>query len=237
MCVELEITRARLTMLTKEYCGLTAQELVDGMKVRELRRHMYERLRAAAYALWGTPGSFVEEKYYSPQRHRDAENGNGSLVSGHWERNGDGGRDARGTKRRMTAEDYANESRGEERARRIGELVERLRRDFDMEEWAVEAGFASGARLKRAVLNVMGRTLKSLERMLAAEVVRYYICAEEKVLREIARRPECGRVARARWLYHKSEDAPVEPFLDEWSKAEELTPEWLEKMRAGLGQT
>jgi hypothetical protein len=44
-------------------------------------------------------------------------------------------------------------------------------------------------------------------------------------------------VARARWLYHKSEDAPVEPFLDEWSKAEELTPEWLAWMKAALGQT
>jgi hypothetical protein len=135
----------------------------------------------------------------------------------------------------MTAEDYANESPFEERARRIGELVARMREGFDLEEWAVEAGFANGAKLKKAVLNVMGRTLKSLERMLAAEVVRYYICAEEKVLREIARRPECGRVARARWLYHKSEAAPTEPFLDEWSKAEELTPEWLEKMRAGFG--
>jgi hypothetical protein len=36
-------------------------------------------------------------------------------------------------------------------------------------------------------------------------------------------------------LVAKSEDAPVEPFLDEWSKAEEFTPEWLEKMRAGFG--
>jgi hypothetical protein len=106
-----------------------------------------------------------------------------------------------------------------------------------MEEWAVEAGFASGARLKKAVLNVMGRTLKSLERMLAAEVVRYFICAEEKVLRDIACRAECGTVARARWLYHKSEDAPTEPFLDEWSKAEELTPEWLAWMKAALGCT
>jgi methylphosphotriester-DNA--protein-cysteine methyltransferase len=223
MCVELEITRARLTMLTKEYCGLTVQELVDGMKVRELRARMMERMREAAGALWGAPGSFAEEKYFSPQRHRDAEE----------HREGNGGKRSRYF--RMTAEDYANESPFEERARRIGELVARMREGFDLEEWAAEAGFANGARLKKAVLNVMGRTLKSLEKLLAAEVVRYFICAEEKVLREIARRPECGRVARARWLYHKSEDAPVEPFLDEWSKAEELTGEWLEKMRAGFG--
>jgi hypothetical protein len=186
---------------------------------------MYERLRAAAYALWGTPGSFVEEKYFSPQRHRDAEE----------HREGNGGKRSRYF--RMTAEDYANESPFEERARRIGELVARMREGFDFEEWAAEAGFASGARLKRAVLQVMGRTLKSLEKLLAAEVVRYFICAEEKVLRDIACRAESGTVARARWLYHKSEDAPTEPFLDEWSKAEELTPAWLAWMKGELGQT
>jgi hypothetical protein len=124
-----------------------------------------------------------------------------------------------------------------------------MREGFDLEEWAAEAGFGSGAKLKRAVLNVMGRTLKSVEKMLAAEVVRYYICAEEKVLREIACREESapspyplprgerGKVARARWLYHKSEDAPTEPFMDEWAKAEAFTKEWLEWMKGALGQT
>ena len=97
-------------------------------------------------------------------------------------------------------------------------------------------GFAGGARLKRACLNVLGRSLRAVERALAEEVVRYYICAEDKVLRQVA----CGddnnpRVIRARWIYGKSEDAPKEPFLDEWSKAEELARDWLERMKAAFG--
>ena len=42
-------------------------------------------------------------------------------------------------------------------------------------------------------------------------------------------------VMRARWIYGKSEDPPKEPFLDEWSKAEELAKEWLERMRKEFG--
>ena len=121
-------------------------------------------------------------------------------------------------------------------ARRTGELVARLRRECDLEGWAVRAGFGSGARLKRACVNVLGRTLRELERTLAAEVVRYYICAEEKALREVA----CGAddnacVARARWAYCRSYDAPTEPFLDEWSKAEAFAFTWLERMRREFG--
>jgi hypothetical protein len=137
----------------------------------------------------------------------------------------------------MRPEDYACEERGDERARRIGELVAALRRNFDVEDWAARVGFGSGARLKRACLNVLGRSLRALERALAEEAVRYYICAEDKVLRQVACGDESARVARARWIYHRSEDAPKEPFLDEWSKAEELARDWLERMRAAFGCT
>ncbi|MCY3018785.1 MAG: hypothetical protein NTW87_07125 [Planctomycetota bacterium] len=115
------------------------------------------------------------------------------------------------------------------------ELTWRLREDFDLEGWAVRAGFASGGRLKRACVNVLGRSLRALERALAAEVVRYYLCAEDKVLRQVACGSDSARVARARWAYNESEDPPTEPFLDEWSKAEELARDWLEKMRAAFG--
>jgi len=63
LCVELQISRARLTMLTKEYCGLTVQELVDGFKIRRVKRGLVERLREAAEQLWGVPGSFAVWKY------------------------------------------------------------------------------------------------------------------------------------------------------------------------------
>ena len=106
-----------------------------------------------------------------------------------------------------------------------------------MEDWAARVGFANAARLKRACLNVVGRSLRAIERAFAEEVVRYYICAEDKVLREMACRDEENnpRVIRARWVYAKTEDAPREPFLDEWSKAEELASEWLAEMRSAFG--
>ena len=237
LCVELQISRARLTMLTKEYCGLTVQELVDGFKVRKLKSALVARLREAAQGLWGLPGTLAAWKY------------DGYRVSGFGEmtrarRPRDSRRDAGGTnlKRsryfRMRPEDYAGEERWAERARRIGELVDALRRNFDLEDWAARVGFASGARLKRACLNVLGRSLRAIERALAEETVRYYICAEDKVLRQVA----CGddnnpRVIRARWIYGKSEDPPKEPFLDEWSKAEELARDWLDRMRGAFGCT
>ena len=136
----------------------------------------------------------------------------------------------------MRPEEYAAEERYEERERRTGELAAALRRDFDLESWAASVGFANGARLKRACVNVLGKSLRTLERALAAEVERYYLCAEDKVLREIAcQETESPNVIRARWIYNESEDAPTEPFLDEWSKAEALAREWLEKMRKEFG--
>jgi hypothetical protein len=96
----------------------------------------------------------------------------------------------------------------------------------------MSAGFSSGARLKRACLNVLGKSLAEIEKLLAAEVLQFYLCAEDKALREIASREnEIQVVFRARELYHKSEDAPKPPFLDECSKFEELKPEWLSRMR------
>ncbi len=136
----------------------------------------------------------------------------------------------------MRPEEYAAEERYEERERRIGELAREVRREFDLESWAVSAGFGSGARLKRACVNVLGKSLRTLERQLAAEVVRYYLCAEDKALREVAMaKGDNPDVIRARWVYNESEDPPTEPFLDEWSKAEAFARDWLEKMRGEFG--
>jgi hypothetical protein len=82
---------------------------------------------------------------------------------------------------------------------------------------------------------VLGRSLRSIGRALAAEVVRYYLCAEDKALREVACGSDSVRVARARWAYDQSEVAPTEPFLDEWSKAEAFARDWLEWMRGAFG--
>ena len=85
--------------------------------------------------------------------------------------------------------------------------------------------------MKRACLNVFGRTLAQIERQLAGEVVQFYFCAEDRALREIARRDDGSViVGRARELYHGSEDIPEAPFVDEYAKFEELKAEWLSRM-------
>jgi hypothetical protein len=252
LCVELQITRAKLTMLTKEYCGLTAQELVDGFKVRGLRKHLVARFREAAERMWGIPGALAAwkwEGFRKPSLKLGAETGggrDGSRVSGsgfrerHGQPTANGGCPWHTAKRsryfRMRPEEYAGEERYEERERRTAELAREVRREFDLESWAASAGFGNGARLKRACVNVLGKSLRTLERQLAAEVVRYYLCAEDKVLREVAMaKGDHPDVIRARWVYNKSEDPPTEPFLDEWSKHEALARDWLETMRGEFG--
>ena len=106
-----------------------------------------------------------------------------------------------------------------------------LRRDFHLESWAISLGYENGAKLKRACLNVLGRTLEKLERALAMEVVQFYFCAEDRELREIALRDDGSVITgRARELYHGDDAKPEEPFVDEYAKFEELKAEWLSRM-------
>ncbi|MCY3018784.1 MAG: hypothetical protein NTW87_07120 [Planctomycetota bacterium] len=87
LCTELQVSRARLTMLTKEYCGLTVQELTDGFRIRNVKRGLVERLREAAQELWGIPGSYAATKYeMEPQMNTDEHGyrvqGSGFRVQG-----------------------------------------------------------------------------------------------------------------------------------------------------------
>jgi hypothetical protein len=253
ICFELGITRAGLTVLLKEHCGLSAGEFIDGLRFRSVKEALVCRLRDAAETLWGYPGNYVARKLEGPNERRTG----GQASSGTWRR---------GVKNSAyflsRPQDFFSESRFEERARRVAELCDMLssRRGrtasqrqagrgtlgtggratsgtfggavFDVESFAISAGFSSGARLKRACLNVLGKTLRQLEEILAAEVLQFYLCAEDRELREIASREnETALIFRARELYHRSEERPMEPFLDEWSKFEMLKPEWLSRMR------
>jgi len=246
--VELGCRRHILTSLLKEHCGMSASEFLDGLKFSRLRTAMMVRLREAAMELWGFPGSFVAVKLQREAERGDSESllcdpdrrtphpGLASLVSalslkGRGE---NGGRCAGGKRSRFfrtRPEELFAESRGDERARRVAELCAMLRRDFHLESWAVSAGYESGAKLKRACLNVLGRTLEKLERALAAEVVQFYFCAEDRELREIALRDDGSVITgRARELYHGDDAKPEAPFVDEYSKFEELKAEWLSRM-------
>ena len=208
---------------------MSASEFLDGLKVSRLKAGLVERLREAATELWGFPGSYVGVKLINgglSQRREDAKNS----------RRGEGANGRRGDKRSTffptRPEELFDESRGEERVRRVAELCEMMRRDFNLESCAVHAGYESGAKLKRACLNVFGRTLAQMERLLASEVVQFYFCAEDRALREIACSDVLSvEVARARELYHGDDEKPVAPFEDEYAKFEELKAEWLSRMR------
>jgi hypothetical protein len=129
---------------------------------------------------------------------------------------------------------------GEDQRRRVEELLgmmDRVREenDFSLDAFAASLGFESVRNFRRACLNVMGRTLAQLERILAKEVVNYYLAAEERVLREICLRDDQHGM-RAREIYcGDAETFPTEPFCDLWSAWEQCKPEWLKKMKEEFG--
>jgi len=59
ICFRLGISRGRLTSLLKETHGVSAGELLDGFKIRGLRKLLIAHLRDAAARLWGRPGDFA----------------------------------------------------------------------------------------------------------------------------------------------------------------------------------
>ncbi|HEY3323932.1 MAG TPA: hypothetical protein VGP72_26000 [Planctomycetota bacterium] len=96
-------------------------------------------------------------------------------------------------------------------------------------------GFASSAWLSWACLSVLGRSLRPVEEMLATEVVRYYICAEDKKLREIALGADTALGYAARKLYCGTGEKPEAPFLDNWSLQERFARDWLMRMSSAFG--
>ncbi len=246
VCASLGLSRWKLTQLTKEYCNLTATELFDGFKVSLLKKFMCARLRDAARQLWGIPGHYAQ---FKAQGYLDCESA--PLSRGQSLLEDKGRRDAGDTAGRMpalrmrrkqskffpaTPRDLFLEEKGPEKARRVTALIEKMWKDFDFESWAISAGYSSAARLKRAVLNRLGKSFGQLEKCLAGEVIDYYQCAEDRELRNIALREDnCDAILDARRLYHKSDERPSEPFLDMWSAALFGAKAWLEKMAGAFG--
>lgn len=237
ICFQLGISRARLTSLTKEVMGISAGELVDGFKIRGVRKFLVGQLREAASRLWGCPGDFAVRRC-----------GAGALSQ--CEKDGTLGVDcvkAGGTpapyKRtryfRTSAAEFFGREEWEEQSLRVSELLGSLdslreENDFRVAAFAVRLGFDTAAKFRAACLMVMGRTLEQLERVLAHEIVHYYLAAEDLALRKLAgREDELG--VRAREVYWGSEEIPIEPFLDRWSAFEAAKPGWLKKMREEFG--
>ncbi|HYG75244.1 MAG TPA: hypothetical protein VEK08_09605 [Planctomycetota bacterium] len=244
-CADQGISRARLNRMTLEFCNMPASELADGFRLPPLKNVLLAQLKRAAQALWGLPGSLAEQlmvegaiarprsllhagvetsRYFNAQR-QDWETLRGGVI--------DRTEELIGSLKRLRG---ANPSpyplpQGE------GNTTARQGDTTALEAIAIRLGFASAARLKKACVNVLGRSLSEIERTLAREIVEYYLCAEEKVLRDAASREiETAIVCRARYLYSGDDTyRPEPPFLDRWSAAETFKPEWLAQMREQFG--
>ena len=254
LCVELGISHAKLSGLMKEGFGLSAGAIVDGIKVRGLKDFLIGQLREAARKLWGTPGSFAEVRCMLPRSagvppavvaasspphprcRRDAGDTAGRMPA----------LQKRSRYFRTRAEEFFAVLGGDEVRMRISELLgalDQLREenDFGIQNLALRLGFASAAKFKKACWTVMGRSLEQLEKILAHEIVDYYLAAEDRKLREIALknpgRQEClpSLIYCAREIYGSGDDAPEPPFLDRWSANEFAKPEWLSAMQEKFG--
>ncbi|HEY3324666.1 MAG TPA: hypothetical protein VGP72_29715 [Planctomycetota bacterium] len=289
LCQRLEISSARLTSLTKECCGMTALEVIDGFKVERVRLGLIAKLREAARELWGVPGYCVYEKLGPhgrtesqklkgksqkklhgeagetetesqeckaapspltplPPARRPAPLGEGSRSGGRDARDTNEGRGENGTQSgrialqtkrpqyfRARNAEWRTEDEIGERERRTKALLAKLRSEWSAEVFAMELGFANSGRMNRACVNVLGKTFRQIERALVDEVVRYYICAEDKLLREIACREDSILAFCARELYDGTEEKPERPFLDNWSLQETFARDWLSRMSSAFG--
>ena len=237
ICFRLGISRGRLTGLLKETMSVSAGELVDGFKIRGLRKLLLGHLREAAARVWGAPGDFAVRRC-----------GDGALS--HCRKGGTGNASrviAGGTpalhKRtryfRTSAAEFLGREGWEEEGLRVSELLGALdslreENDFRLGAFVTLLGFETVGKFRAACLTVMGRTLEQLERVLAHEIVNYYLAAEDLALRKLAgHEDEMG--IRAREVYWGCENVPNEPFLDRWSANESAKPEWLAKMREEFG--
>ena len=253
LCAQLDLSRAKLTTLTRELCDLTPQDIVDGFRLRCLKGALIDRLRTAARELWGAPGSFVHAKLEARLLELKADQPSLLRATDEKKRGTRGPAASAGRTGGGACATFVPDHWQRERACEISERADQLAaalhfspllrgryrggpENFDFDAWAVQLGFGTPARLRRACLNVFGRSLKQLERILANEVVRYYVAAEDKALRELARVKNNERITvLARDLYGCEDDPAEPPFLDAWSKCEYFDREWLDAMRAAYG--
>ena len=242
ICVEFGISNRQLNALTREYNSMSASEIIDGYKIGGLRKILGAQLREAAFSLWGAPGEFAKRRCLVPQA--------SSLLDYSKPASRAGRMPAVQTKRsryfRTRPSEFFGVLPGDEERLRISELLGKLdvlreELDWRVDNLALQLGFENAGAFRRACLNVMGRTLEQLERILAKDVVDYYLAAEDKELRELARR-STGRldslphIYAAREIYcGDAEVKPEAPYLDRWSAAKFAKPEWIKAMRMEFG--
>jgi len=235
ICFRLRISRGRLTSLLKEVMGISAGELLDGFKIRGLRRILVGQLREAASRIWGRPGDFAVRRCGMGQTNDPPlsplmKGGKTAaalraFAGGTPAPHRFGGGTAAPHKRRSryfrtSASEFLGRESWEEEGLRVSELLGALdslreENDWRIQAFAVRLGFETAGKFRAACLTVMGRTLEQLERVLAHEIVRYYLAAEDLALRKLSMREDAIGI-RAREVYWGSEEIPTEPFLDRW---------------------
>jgi len=195
VCVELNISRHKLSELVRECRGISATELVDGFRVRAVRRAIAELLKGYARELWMAPGLYA-----------------GVLVM-------DGRLNVYGGGKSDYFVDPAEEFRRRDHWEALRDRRAELIGAFDLGWKRAEisrGGFASGLgfrsfeELNRACLNVFGVTVRQMAFAMTEEIVEFYLAKEQEQLRELAV-CACDSVgkARARYLYCGSTELPV----------------------------
>jgi hypothetical protein len=66
VCFELGISKGRLNGLLREVMNVSAAELLDGFKIRGLKKYLMAQLRDAAMRLWERPGEFAKRRCMKP---------------------------------------------------------------------------------------------------------------------------------------------------------------------------
>lgn len=187
VCVELNISRAKLSELTREYRGISATELIDGFRVRPVRRAIAELLKGYARELWMAPGLYA-----------------GVLVMDERLKVYGGGKSEFFVD---PTEEFRRLEHWESLRDRRAELIAAFdvgwkRAEMSRDGFAVGLGFRSFSELNRACLNVYGKTVRQLADFMTSEIVEFYLAKEQEQLRELAVCAcDSGRKARARYLY------------------------------------
>lgn len=218
VCRELNIAKSKLGELCREFRGIGARELIDGLMVRGVKTGIAGRLKVAARELWGYPGVHVNAML-NDERLKVHAYGRSEFY--------------------VTADNFY---RGE-LAETIQERRELLLDGFDglwkrggmsRDGFAMSLGFRNFSELNRACLNVFGKSVRDLAWELSHEIVEFFVAKELETLREIAvREPANERVARARFLYFKDARKPESTTVN-WVWAG-LDPVRRDELEAWLG--
>jgi len=194
VCEDLNISRHKLSELTREYRGIPATELIDGFRVSKVKSGLAELLKAYARELWMSPGLYA-----------------GVLVMDERLKVYGGGKSAYFVD---PAESYRKkelwETRGERRAALLGAFDAGWKRGGNSRAgFAARLGFRSFSELNRACVNVFGKTVRDLAWEIGGGMIEFYLAKEQDALRELAV-CECtsDRKARARYLYCGGMESP-----------------------------